>query len=282
MNHKCIKIFIALLVFVMPVSLYAQNAFKVTGRVYDAQTKEPIIGAGVMMKASNIGTITDLDGNYEMTVNDAKGILVVSAIGYKSVEMLISKRGVINFPLETDAESLEDAVVVGYGTQKKATITGSLTTANITDIARSTAPSLSNSIGGIIPGIITRQASGEPGNDGAILQIRGLGTWVNANPLVLVDGVERDLNQVNTEEIESFSILKDASATAVYGMRGANGVILITTKKGKVGRPQVSFRTEMTNLHGLRFPDYIEGYEFANLMNEACTVGGVALPWTDE
>lgn len=282
MNHKCIKIFIALLVFVMPVSLYAQNAFKVTGRVYDAQTKEPIIGAGVMMKASNIGTITDLDGNYEMTVNDAKGILVVSAIGYKSVEMLISKRGVINFPLETDAESLEDAVVVGYGTQKKATITGSLTTANITDIAKSTAPSLSNSIGGIIPGIITRQASGEPGNDGAILQIRGLGTWVNANPLVLVDGVERDLNQVNTEEIESFSILKDASATAVYGMRGANGVILITTKKGKVGRPQVSFRTEMTNLHGLRFPDYIEGYEFANLMNEACTVGGVALPWTDE
>lgn len=139
MNHKCIKIFIALLVFVMPVSLYAQNAFKVTGRVYDAQTKEPIIGAGVMMKASNIGTITDLDGNYEMTVNDAKGILVVSAIGYKSVEMLISKRGVINFPLETDAESLEDAVVVGYGTQKKATITGSLTTANITDIAKSTA-----------------------------------------------------------------------------------------------------------------------------------------------
>ena len=233
MNHKCLKIFIALLVFVMPVSLYAQNAFKVTGRVYDAQTKEPIIG---------------------------------SAIGYKSVEMLISKRGVINFPLETDAESLEDAVVVGYGTQKKATITGSLTTANITDIARSTAPSLSNSIGGIIPGIITRQASGEPGNDGAILQIRGLGTWVNANPLVLVDGVERDLNQVNTEEIESFSILKDASATAVYGMRGANGVILITTKKGKVGRPQVSFRTEMTNLHGLRFPDYIEGYEFANSM----------------
>ena len=282
MKHTCVKFLVALLVFVVPAVAFAQNAFKVTGKVYDAETNEPIIGAGVMMKASNIGTITDLDGNYEITVNDAKGILVVSAVGYESMEMVIGKRAIINFPLEADMESLEDAVVVGYGTQKKVTITGSLTTANMVDISRSTAPSLSNSIGGMIPGVITRQRSGEPGNDGAILQIRGVGTWVNANPLVLVDGVERDLNQVNTEEIETFSILKDASATAVYGMRGANGVILITTKKGKAGRAKVTFRTEATNLHGLRFPEYIEGYEFATLMNEACTVGGVNLPWTDE
>ncbi len=282
MKNTCVKLFVALLMLVLPLSAFAQNTFKVTGKVYDAETHEPVIGAGVMMKASNIGTITDLDGNYEITVNDTKGILVVSAIGYKPMEMLIGKKAVINFPLEDDVESLQDAVVVGYGTQKKATITGSLTTANMTDIAKSTQPSLSNSIGGMIPGIITRQKSGEPGNDGAILQIRGVGTWVNANPLVLVDGVERDLNQVNTEEIESFSILKDASATAVYGMRGANGVILITTKKGKAGRAKVTFRTEATNLHGLRFPDYIEGWEFANLMNEACTVGGVNLPWSDE
>ncbi|MDD6364535.1 MAG: TonB-dependent receptor [Bacteroidales bacterium] len=284
MKHKCIVslIYVALLMFCLPVALSAQSAFKVTGKVYDAVTNEPVIGAGVMLKASNIGTITDLDGNYEITVNDPKGVLVVSSIGYKSMEMLINRKAVINFPLENDSESLQDAVVVGYGTQKKATITGSLTTANLNEIARSTAPSLSNAIGGMIPGIITRQSSGEPGNDGAILQIRGLGTWVNANPLVLVDGIERDINQVNTEEIESFSILKDASATAVYGMRGANGVILINTKKGQVGRPKVTFRTEFTNLHGLRFPEYIEGYEFATLMNEACTVGGVSLPWTDE
>ena len=137
-----------------------------TGKVYDAETNEPIIGAGVMMKASNIGTITDLDGNYEITVNDAKGILVVSAVGYESMEMVIGKKAVINFPLEADMESLEDAVVVGYGTQKKVTITGSLTTANMVDISKSTAPSLSNSIGGMIPGVITRQRSGEPGNDG--------------------------------------------------------------------------------------------------------------------
>ena len=233
------------------------------------------------MKASNIGTVTDLDGRYEITVNDPKGILIVSAIGYESMEMVIGKKAVINFPLEEDVESLEDAVVVGYGTQKKATITGSLTTANITDVAKSTAPTLSNALGGVVPGIITRQSSGEPGNDAAVLQIRGVGTWVNSSPLVLVDGIERGLNHINTEEIESFSVLKDASATAVYGMRGANGVILITTKKGKAGRAKVTFRTEATNLHGLRFPEYIQGYEFATLMNEACTVSEVTLPWDD-
>lgn len=282
MKQVCVKLFIALLAFVVPAVAFAQNTFKVTGKVYDAETKEPIIGAGVMMKASNIGTITDLDGNYEITVNDSKGVLIVSAIGYESMEMLIGKKAVINFPLEADVESLEDAVVVGYGTQKKATITGSLTTANITDIAKSTAPTLSNALGGTVPGIISRQSSGEPGNDAAVLQIRGVGTWVDATPLVLVDGIERSLNYVNTEEIESFSVLKDASATAVYGMRGANGVILITTKKGKAGKAKITFRTEATNLHGLRFPEYIEGYEFATLMNEACTVSGNALPWNDE
>lgn len=282
MKNTCVKFFVALLLFALPVAAFAQNTFKVTGKVYDAQTHEPIIGAGVMMKASNIGTITDLDGNYEITVNDTKGILVVSAIGYEPMEMLIGKKAVINFPLVQDVESLEDAVVVGYGTQKKATITGSLTTANMADVAKSTAPTLSNALGGVVPGIISRQRSGEPGNDAAVLQIRGVGTWVNSSPLVLVDGIERSLNYVNPEEIESFSVLKDASATAVYGMRGANGVILITTKKGKAGKVKVTFRTEATNLHGLRFPEYIEGYEFANLMNEACTVSGVALPWTDE
>ena len=279
MKQTCVKLFVALLMFALPAAAFAQNTFKVTGKVYDAETNEPIIGAGVMMKASNIGTITDLDGNYEITVNDTKGVLIVSAIGYEPMEMAIGKKAVINFPLEADVESLEDAVVVGYGTQKKATITGSLTTANI---ARSTAPTLSNSLGGVIPGIISRQSSGEPGNDTAILQIRGMGTWVNSSPLVLVDGIERSLNYVNTEEIESFSVLKDASATAVYGMRGANGVILITTKKGKAGKAKVTFRTEATNLHGLRFPEYIQGHEFANLMNEASTVSGNPLPWTDE
>lgn len=274
---------LALVLFIAPHQVFAQKTtFVVSGTVVDAQTKEPVIGVGVMLKASNLGTITDLDGKYTLSVTDPKGILVFSAVGYKSVEMNINNKAVINVPLEYDVESLQDAVVIGYGSQKKATITGSLTQVDTKILEKSAAPSLSNSLGGTIPGIITRQSSGEPGYDGATILIRGLGSWVNSSPLVLVDGVERDINLINTDEIASFSILKDASATAVYGMRGANGVILISTKKGSVGRPKVSLRVEGTQLHGLRFPDYIEGYEFATLMNEACTVGGVAIPWSDE
>ncbi len=275
----------------LALALFAANPWSVaqnrggaivSGTVLDAQTKEPVIGAGVMLKASNLGTITDLDGRYSLTVTDPKGVLVFTAIGYKTVEMNISGKAVINVTLESDVESLQDAVVIGYGSQKKATITGSLTQVDTKILQQSAAPSLSNSLGGSMPGIITRQSSGEPGYDGATILIRGLGSWTNSSPLVLVDGVERDINIINTDEIASFSILKDASATAVYGMRGANGVILINTKKGTVGRPKVSLRMEATQLHGLRFPDYIGGYEFATLMNEACTVGGTAIPWSDE
>jgi TonB-linked SusC/RagA family outer membrane protein len=274
----------ALVALSLPEEAWAQRArnHTVTGKVIDAKTNEPIIGAGVMMKATNIGSVTDLDGNYTISVNDQKGILVVTSLGYKSQEVAINGRSKIDFMLDENTESLEDAVVVGYGTQKKATVTGALTVVNTDIIAKATTPSLANALGGAMPGLISRQASGEPGYDGATLLIRGLGTWANATPLVLVDGIERNINLINTEEIESFSILKDASATAVYGMRGANGVILINTKKGSVGKPKITFRTEMTQLHGLRFPKYIEGYQFATLMNEACTTSGVQLPWSDE
>ena len=258
------RIFLLLMVMLaLPVCLSAQGRKSITisGTVTDTSTGEPVIGAGVMLKASNVGTLTDLDGTYLIKVNDSKGILVVSAIGYKNLEVLINERSSINVSLEPDTESLEDAVVIGYGTQKKATVTGALTVVSTEVVGKATTPSLANALGGTVPGLISRQKSGEPGYDGATLLIRGAGTWLNSNPLVLVDGIERDINLVNTDEIESFSILKDASATAVYGLRGANGVILINTKKGTTGKPRVSFRTESTLLHGLRFPNYIEGWE---------------------
>ena len=259
-----------------------KHSITITGKVTDSSTGESIIGAGVMMKATNIGTVTDIDGSYLIRVNDENGILVYSSIGYTTKEVPIGERTVIDIKLDPETESLEDAIVIGYGTQKKATVTGALTVVNTDIVGKATTPSLANALGGTVPGLISRQSSGEPGYDGATLLIRGAGTWLNAAPLVLVDGIERDINLINTDEIESFSILKDASATAVYGMRGANGVILINTKKGTAGKAKVSFRSESTLLHGLRFPNYIEGWEFANLMNEACTVGGVAIPWSDE
>jgi len=265
------------------VSLRAQSGtVTLTGTVKDAQTGEPIIGAAVMVKATNIGAITDISGAYVLGVSDPKATIVASALGYKDVELLFNNKAVINFSLEPDTESLEDAVVIGYGAQKKATLTGALSVVSAKELAKTTSPSLSTALGGVVPGIVSRQISGEPGYNSATLLIRGMGTWGNANPLVLVDGVERDINLVNSEEIESFSILKDASATAVYGMRGANGVILINTKKGMISKPKVTFRSEYSNLHGLRFPNYIDAADFATLMNEACEVSGYAIPWSDE
>lgn len=270
----------------LPGQTWAQRgrAMTVTGRVIDAKTKTPIVGAAVMLQATNVGAITDSEGNYVIGVNDPEGLLVVSFLGYKQQQTAIHNRSNIDFLMEEDAQSVEDVVVVGYGAQKKATVTGAMSTVAVDQLAKVTTPSLANALAGSMPGIISRQSSGEPGYDGAALYIRGMGTFGSGkSPLILVDGIERDINLVNTAEIESFSILKDASATAVYGMRGANGVILINTRKGQMGRPKITLRMEATHLHGLRFPDYIDGADFATLMNEAATVSGAAQPaWSPE
>lgn len=279
---------LAVAALMLPRQSLAQRARSktqtVTGCVTDAKTKLPIAGAAVMLQASNVGAITDSEGNYVIGVSDPHGILVVSFLGYKQQETAIQSRSEINFELVEDSQSLEDVVVVGYGAQKKATVTGAMSTVATEQLAKVTSPSLANALGGAMPGIISRQSSGEPGYDGAALYIRGMGTFgAGKSPLILVDGIERDINLVNTAEIESFSILKDASATAVYGMRGANGVILINTKKGRMGRPKITLRMEATHLRGLRFPDYIDGAQFATLMNEATTVSGAAKPaWLPE
>lgn len=281
---KHIVFILAFVGLLLPMFLGAQSQALITlqGHVYDAETGEPIPGVAVMQKATNIGAVTDIDGKYVLGINDPNADLVVTALGYKDQTVNVAGRKRVDINLEFYAESLEDVVVVGYGTQKKATVTGALTTVESKELTRTATTTLSNALGGVVPGIVSRQVSGEPGYDGAQLLIRGLGTWINASPLILVDGIERDINLVDATEIESFSVLKDASATAVYGMRGANGVILINTKKGKAGKPKITFRTEATNLHGLRFPNYIESYEYATLMNEACQVSGVNIPWSEE
>jgi len=279
-------LFILLLVFLgsLTMMLHAQSGRKVTGRVMDAKG-ELLIGVNVLELGTTNGTITDINGTFTIVVTSQNPILKFTFIGFKEEEIRVSNRGIIDVLLEEDVESLDEVVVVGYGAQRKATLTGSVSSVSTSSIERVASPTLSTTLGGMLPGMITRQASGEPGYDGAELLIRGIGTWTSSRqPLILIDGVERDINIINSQEIESFTILKDASATAVYGVRGANGVILINTKKGQIGKPKVSLRTEFANLHGLRFPDYISGYEFASLMNEAVAHGTgstVNLPWSE-
>ena len=252
----------------MSLSAIAQHVLR--GQVL-GQNEQPLPSASIQIKGVSGGTTADINGKFLIEVPNSKSIISISYQGYHTLEMEVGEEREKIFQMEFDeaASKLDEVVVVGFGTQKKVTVTGSMTSVSVKALEQSSAPSLSNALAGRMPGIITRQTSGEPGYDQAQVFIRGLGTWGSRAPLVLVDGVERNMNNINTQEIESFSVLKDASATAVYGVRGANGVILITTKKGVEGKPKVSLRSETAVLSAMRLPEYIDGIDYLNLWDEA-------------
>jgi len=282
------KIYLILLVLPLCANIYAQNKAKVNidekvrvkGTIVD-EKGDPLIGATVSVKGTAYGTVANLEGKYSIEV-PAKSTLTFNMVGYAEVNEPIEGRYEINVTMKDEAKVLADVVVVGYGTQKKVSVTGSISSISPKEIQMAATPSLSNALGGKLAGIVSRQSSGEPGYDQASVYIRGLGTWTNSNPLVLVDGVERDLNTVNSQEIENLSILKDASATAVYGVKGANGVILINTKKGRVGKPTVILRSEFATLSSVRLPQYVDGAEYAGLINEALVRSGKQPGYTEE
>jgi TonB-linked SusC/RagA family outer membrane protein len=256
------------LLIIIPIDLMAQHVLR--GKVI-GQNNQPLPSASIQIKGVTGGSTSDLNGAFLIEVPNSKSIITISHQGYFTLEVEIGNDREKVFQLDFDeaASRLDEVVVVGFGTQKKVTVTGSMTSVSVKALEQSSAPSLSNALAGRMPGIITRQTSGEPGYDQAQVFIRGLGTWGSRAPLVLVDGVERNMNNINTQEIESFSVLKDASATAVYGVRGANGVILITTKKGVEGKPKVMLRSETAMLSALRVPEYIDGIDYLNLWDEA-------------
>ena len=250
---------------------FAQGKITVTGTVVD-DLGEPMIGAGVLVKNTVIGTITDLDGNYSITVDavGGGGILVFSSLGYDDQEVPVNGRTVINVQLQIQSTSLEEVVVVGYGTQKRESVVGSISTVDAANLKVPSAQ-LSTSLAGQLSGVVSVTRSGEPGKNGAAeFYIRGVSSFQGSvTPLVLVDGVERDIDLVDTDDIASFSILKDASASAVYGVRGANGVILITTKKGEAGRAKVTVRSEYGVTQPMRMPQFVNSEQFARMYNEA-------------
>lgn len=267
---------------VLPGSLVQQANVPVSGVVVDIEGS-PIPGVSVVLKGTNNGTVTDLDGRYQLKVPAGEHLIVFSFIGFQAQEIQYKNQRNQNVVLREAMQELDDVVVVGYGTQKKESVTGSISTISLKEVEQVSTPSISNAIAGKLPGIITRQSSGEPGFDAAQVFVRGIGTYgTEQGPLILVDGVERNMDNINTEEIESFSILKDASATAVYGVRGANGVILINTKRGTIGKPEVSFRSEVSVLSPTRMPKYIDGYEYGTLINEALNYAGLTPQYSAE
>ncbi|MDE5881937.1 MAG: TonB-dependent receptor [Muribaculaceae bacterium] len=239
---------------------------KLTGTVYD-QNNEPVIGASVMVKGTTIGTATDIDGKFTLNV-PAKGTLIVSYVGYVAQEIALNGQTELRVDLKEDTASLDELVVVGYGVQKKATLTGSVSSVGGEDIKKVSAANLSNTLAGKTAGIIANTRSGEPGEDSAEITIRGKGTLGSTGPLIVVDGVaDRSFSRLNPEDIESISVLKDASA-AIYGARAANGVILVTTKRGKEGKVKVNYNGSYSWAQPTRIPKMLNSYQYATYRNE--------------
>lgn len=252
-----------------------QQAKIITGNIVD-QNGDPVIGANVVEKGTTNGTISDVNGQFTLNLQQKNPILVVSYIGFTTKEIPVGNASALNIKLSEDSETLDEVVVVGYGVQKRASVTGSVASLLSKDIATVKTPNVSNALAGKLPGLRAVQRSGAPGDDDASIDIRGYG-----NALVIVDGVERDFKQIDANDIESISILKDASA-AVYGFKGANGVILVTTKKGEVGKPKINYNGYVGIQNITRYPEYYNGYEYATLYNEAQQNIGIAAPYSAE
>lgn len=256
-------------------SVTQQQKRVITGTIMD-QNGEPVIGANVVERGTTNGTITDLDGHYSLEVSSPQATLQISYIGYNTLDVAIAGQSVLNASLREDTQKLDEVVVVGYGVQKRASVTGSVASLQTKDIVSVKTPNVTNALAGKLPGLRAVQRSGAPGDDAASIDIRGFGS-----ALVIVDGVERDFTQIDANDIESISILKDASA-AVYGFKGANGVILVTTKKGEISKPKISYNGYYGLQQVTRFPKLYNAYQYATLWNEAQMNIGVQAPYSEE
>jgi TonB-linked SusC/RagA family outer membrane protein len=226
-------------------------------------------GVNVIEKGTINGTVTDLEGNYALEVAD-DAVLVFSSVGYAPEEVQVNGKSVIDVEMNTDFQQLEEIVVVGYGQQKKKSVVGSIVQASSETLERTGGvPNLGQALTGQLPGVTTIQTTGEPGEDDPVIFIRGQSTWNNAEPLILVDGIERRMNDIDMSEVKSVSVLKDASATAVYGVKGAEGVILITTKRGVKGKPKLSFGANTTVKTISSVPNRLDSYESFLYKNRA-------------
>ncbi|MCE6992798.1 SusC/RagA family TonB-linked outer membrane protein [Dyadobacter sp. CY323] len=234
---------------------------------------EVLPGVNVVERGTLNGLSTDTEGRYKITVANNNSVLVFSYIGYTSQEVVVSNLRTINIKLIPENKSLEEVVVVGYGVQRKESVVGAITQVDNKALMRSGTSNITNAIAGKLSGVLTMQSSGEPGNDHSEIVIRGLSSWNGSQPLIMVDGVERDFRDMDPNEIATISVLKDASATAVFGAKGANGVIIVTTKRGAVGKPKLDFTASYGIAKATRIPDHISSYKTMTMYNQALMNG---------
>ena len=248
------------------------NKITVSGTVLDKTTNDPLIGVSVVVKGvANAGTITDMDGKFTLKLPYAEAPLVFSYLGYQPQEIVPGAKKELTVLLQEDTKALQEVVVVGYTKQRKETMIGSVATITTKDLTQSPTANINNALAGRLPGLIVNQyAGGEPRVDQSELFIRGKATYGNQSAIVIVDGIERDMSYLAPDEIETFTILKDASATAAYGIRGANGVIVITTKRGKAAeKATVNLKASIGINQPIGFPEYLGSADYATLYNEA-------------
>lgn len=268
----------ALFMMLSSSTIFAQ--ISISGTVTD-DLGEPLIGVNVTVKGTTIGNITDIDGKYTLQAPNEQSVLVFSFIGYISQEIAVGSQRNINVTLKDDPQALEEVVVVGYGVQKKVTVTGSVASVSGEELKASPTTNLTNSMVGRMPGVIGFSRGDEPGSGKTEIRIRGTNSLGSREPLIVIDGVpgrEGGLERLNPTEIESISVLKDAAA-AIYGSRAANGVILVTTKRGKQGKPTITYSGNYGFSHAIRLPEMCDAYEYATLLNE---ISPTAKPYTDE
>lgn len=269
-----------LLCLSLVATVFAQSR-EVSGVVISGEDNLPLPGVSILIKGTTSGTVTDVDGRFSLSVPNDDAVLVLSFIGFEPMEVLVGARTSLDLKLLPDTKSLEEVIVVGYGEQKKETITGSVATVKGKELTRSPAMNVSNSIAGRMAGVVAVNRSGEPGNDGSGIRIRGSNTLGNNEALIVIDGIPAragGLDRLNPNDIESISVLKDASA-AIYGARAANGVILVTTKRGSVGKPELTFQVDQGWSQPTVVPDLADAAQYAEMLNELDIYGLPVNEW---
>ncbi|MDR2919252.1 MAG: TonB-dependent receptor [Tannerella sp.] len=257
-----------------------QSKKQISGTVVDGQG-EPVIGANVIEKGTTNGVITDIDGKFALNV-DEKAVLQISYIGYVAQEMLVRNQHSFMIILIEDSKMLEEVVVVGYGTQKRVNLTGSVASVSSETLTKRQVGQTSLALQGAAPGVTVMQRSGQPGLDAGDIKIRGIGTLNNSNPLVLVDGLEMGINNIDVSTIESISVLKDAASSSIYGSKAANGVILITTKRAAEGKFSISYSGYVAQQSATNLPNKLNALDHIHLLNESKINAGAGVVYTEE
>ena len=261
-------------------SVIAQNNFTLTGKITDGETA--LADVSVVIQETQQGTTTNSDGAFTLSVSTGQ-TLVISHTGFETQTIKIGNQNQLTIVLNASAGNvLDDVVIVGYGTQRKTSLTAAVSTMKGKDIASVPVANLSNGLGGRVSGVIVKQGSGEPGYDGSNIYIRGLSSTGASQPLLIVDGIPRSFQHLDPNAIETFTVLKDAAAVAPYGVAGANGVILVTTKKGKTGAPSLTYNGYVGFQNPVVLPDFVNSYQYATLRNAAAANEGLPAAYTAE